>query len=248
MAAWWICVWHTHKMSTLRKLIRNFLFVCRMFKPHIVWLSFCYVYTLVCCTKGTWTWHQRKRTLWYWFNEREQGNTVESFLSWPLTPQPSLLYMNCPVHRLCSEDNLISSLNISESTGPNGISTRMLNMKVCCCIYHSLPQCTRLFNLSFISTGFLPDSWKTASIATSYPMQNQPRISRPLLITGQLERLVHAQAHVLVCSWQPCHTIDMDILVPLPSMCNQWPERWYFLPIRSFETNSKWSWMGVHYP
>lgn len=89
------------------------------------------------------------------------------------------------------------------------------NTKVCCCIYHSLPQCTRLFNLSFISTGFLPDSWKTASIATSYPMQNQPRISRPLLITGQLERLVHAQAHVLVCSWQSCHTIDMDILVPL---------------------------------
>ena len=81
----------------------------------------------------------------------------------PLAPQPSLLSPDgCPADLLCSEEevfDLISSLDTSKSTGPDGISARMLKS-----VATSItPSLTRLFNLS-ISTGILLDPWKRAHI------------------------------------------------------------------------------------
>ena len=68
----------------------------------------------------------------------------------PLTLQQSLLIPdNCPEHFLCSDDevfDLISSLDSSKSTGPDGISVRILK-PVAASITTSL---TRLFNLSLL--------------------------------------------------------------------------------------------------
>ena len=69
---------------------------------------------------------------------------------------------DCPAYLLCSEGevlDLIFSLDASKSSGPDGISARMLKEVS----FSVTPSLTKLFNLS-LSTGILPDSWKIARI------------------------------------------------------------------------------------
>ena len=103
-------------------------------------------------------------------DNREKESVLNTFFyncfnskSPPLQDLPSyLLVPECPPELLCNEAevyNLIISLDSSKSTGPDGISTKMLKGSVDAI----MPNLTRLFNLS-LTTGTVPDSWKFAHI------------------------------------------------------------------------------------
>ena len=139
----------------------------------------------------------------------------------PLTPQPSLLApCNCPQDLLCSEDeifHLISSLDPSKSTGPDGISARMLKATAVSVI----PSITKLFNLS-LASGTSPDSWKLARIVpipkASDP--SSPTNYRPVSILSIVSKLLERHIHQLIFQY----------------LCVNYPiseRQWGFLPGRS---------------
>ena len=143
----------------------------------------------------------------------------------PLTPQPSLLCpVDCPADLLCSEEevfDLISSLDTSKSTGPDGISARMLKS-----VATSItPSITRLFNLS-LSTGILPDPWKSARIVPilkSTQNQSSPTNYRPISILPLVSKLLEKHVHQLLF----CHLQEN---YPISS------RQWGFLPERSAQS------------
>jgi hypothetical protein len=72
------------------------------------------------------------------------------------------LLHGCPPELLCTEAevyDLIVGLDTSKSTGPDGISAKMLRGAVDAVV----PSLTRLFNLS-ITTGSFPELWKFSRI------------------------------------------------------------------------------------
>lgn len=98
---------------------------------------------------------------------------------------------SCPDDFLCSEDyvfHLIHSLNVDKSSGPDGISVRMLK-------YTALsitPSVTRLFNLS-IKTGLIPSIWKTAAIVPipkGIRDHSSPSNYRPISLLPILSKLL----------------------------------------------------------
>ena len=143
----------------------------------------------------------------------------------PLVPQPSLLSPDgCPAVLLCSEEevfDLISSLDTSKSTGPDGISARMLKS-----VATSItPSLTRLFNLS-LSTGILPDPWKRARIVPipkSTQNQSSPTNYRPISILPLVSKLLEKHVHKLLF----CHLHEN---YPISS------RQWGFLPGRSAQS------------
>ena len=69
---------------------------------------------------------------------------------------------NCPRELLCKVDNVLEmlcTLDVSKASGPDGISGVMLKSTAC----SIAPVLTKIFNLS-ISTGVVPDDWKTSHI------------------------------------------------------------------------------------
>ena len=75
---------------------------------------------------------------------------------------PSLDQDSCPQALLCTEDKvleLLLSLDITKSTGPDDISARMLKGTAT----SIAPSLTHLLNLSLIS-GTFPDAWKLARV------------------------------------------------------------------------------------
>ena len=143
----------------------------------------------------------------------------------PLAPQPSFLYPDdCPAYLLCSEGevfDLISSLDASKSSGPDGISARMLKE-----VSSSVtPPLTKLFNLS-LSTGILPDSWKIARIVPipkSTQNTTSPSNYRPISILPLVSKLLEKHVHKLL----------------FHHLCESYPisrRQWGFLPGRSAQS------------
>ena len=109
---------------------------------------------------------------------------------------------------LCTEEQvftLISSLNISKSTGADGISARMLKQTI-----HSItPSVTKLFNLS-LKSGIFPDDWKFAKIVPipkSGDLTN-PSNYRPISILPLLSKLLERHVYNLLSA----HFLDTSPL------------------------------------
>ena len=102
----------------------------------------------------------------------------------------------CPDALLCSEEyvyNLICSLNVDKSSGPDGISVRMLKYMALSIV----PSITRLFNLS-IKSGTVPSIWKTAAVVP-IPKGNHDHSSisnyRPISLLPILSKLFNRMPH-----------------------------------------------------
>ena len=143
----------------------------------------------------------------------------------PLTPQSSPLCPgSCPPDFLCSDEevfDLITHLDISKSTGPDGVSAIMLK-SVASSISSSL---TRLFNLS-LSSGVVPDSWKRAHIVPipkSSQNKSSPSNYRPISILPLVSKLLECHVHKLL----------------FHHLCENSPisgRQWGFLPGRSAQS------------
>ena len=141
----------------------------------------------------------------------------------PLTNQPPhLLSSECPLDLLCTEDevyDLIVQLDPSKSTGPDGISARMLRGVVDVIV----PSLTKLFNLS-LSSGIFPEAWKLARIVPVPKAGDLSRPSnyRPISILSVVSKLLERHVHHLLLQHlnaYPCYSIS------------SW--QWGFLPGRS---------------
>ena len=141
----------------------------------------------------------------------------------PLTNQsPHLVSSECPLDLLCTEDevyDLIVQLDPSKSTGPDGISARMLRGTVDVIV----PSLTKLFNLS-LSSGIFPEAWKLARIVPVPKAGDLSRPSnyRPISILSVVSKLLERHVHHLLLQHlnaYPCYSISS--------------RQWGFLPGRS---------------
>lgn len=117
----------------------------------------------------------------------------------PLTDAPSSLQSAAfPPELLCDEAevfDLILSLDPAKSTGPDGISAKMLRGSVDAIA----PSLTRLFNIS-LSTGVLPNTWKQARIVPVPKSGNtsDPSNYRPISILSVVSKLLERHVHQLL--------------------------------------------------
>ena len=139
-----------------------------------------------------------------------------------LADQPShLLPQNCPEELLCDDVevlDLISSLNVAKSTGPDGISAKMLKATAA----SIAPSLTRLFNLS-LATGSFPEAWKMARIVPipkTSTSSSSPSGYRPISILSIISKILEKHVHQLIFQHLCVHH-------PLSS------KQWGFLPGRS---------------
>lgn len=161
-------------------------------------------------------------------NARDKATLLNSFFytcfnnkSPPLLNQPpNLLSQECPPDILCTEDevyDLVVQLDPSKSTGPDGISVRMLRGTADAIV----PSLTRLFNLS-LTSGTFPESWKLARIVPvpKATDMTSPSNYRPISILSIVSKLLERHVHQLL----------------FQHLCNYSPishRQWGFLPGRS---------------
>jgi hypothetical protein len=148
-------------------------------------------------------------------DNREKASLLNNFFfdcfnakSPPLMVSPTILpFSACPPEFLCTEAevyDLIVELDTSKSTGPDGISAKMLRGTVDAVV----PSLTRLFNLS-ITTGSFPESWKLARIVpvpksvTMTAASNYRPISILSIVSKLLERHVHQILFDYLCINHP---------------------------------------------
>ena len=124
----------------------------------------------------------------------------------------------CPESLLCDQDTvleLLTLLDVSKSSGPDGISAKMLkNTAGSIC-----PSITHLFNQSMAS-GQIPDQWKQSHIV---PIPKSTKIQspdnyRPISLLSVLGKLLEKHVHSLIIS----HLTERDILSD---------SQWGFLPV-----------------
>ena len=100
---------------------------------------------------------------------------------------------------LCNEDSiceLLLSLDVSKSNGPDGISARMLK----CTAVSIAPAVTQLFNLS-IRLGRVPNSWKLSSIVPIPKSSSKPHSLdnyRPISLLSVLSKVLEKHIHALI--------------------------------------------------
>ena len=118
-----------------------------------------------------------------------------------------ILIQQCPPSYLCTEDevfNLLASLDSSKSTGPDGVSAKMLK-ETATSITYSL---TKLFTQS-ISKGVFPSDWKIARTvpipksADKSLLKNYRPISVLPLVSKLLEKHIHTLIHDHLISFHP---------------------------------------------
>ena len=102
---------------------------------------------------------------------------------------------NVPDEILCDEDavcDLLASLDVSKSSGPDGISARMLKHTAA----SIAPSVTKLFNIS-IKSGRVPRAWKLSTVvpiaksARSHSSDNYRPISLLCVLSKVLEKHIH---------------------------------------------------------
>ena len=108
---------------------------------------------------------------------------------------PYLLPHDCPQDLLCTEDevyDLITDLDSSKSTGPDGISTKMLRGTVDAIV----PSLTKLFNLS-LTSGSIPEAWKLVRIVPvpKSTDMSSPSNYRPISILSVVSKLLECHIH-----------------------------------------------------
>ena len=142
-------------------------------------------------------------------------------MSTGLAPQPPILDPSLfPEEYLCTEVevyDLIADLDDSKSSGPDGISVKMLKATVT----SITPSLTTLFNLS-LRKGIFPTDWKLARIV-QVPKSTElssPTNYRPISILSILSKLIEHHVHRVL----------------FEHLCNYHPisaRQWGFLPGRS---------------
>ena len=123
---------------------------------------------------------------------------------------PNLQPSDYPSKLLCYEAevfDLILSLDPTKSTGPDGISIKMLKGTIDAIV----PSLTRLFNLS-LSTGTFPNSWKLAHIVPVPKSGDSadPTNYRPISILSVVSKLLECHVHqaTLLISQHPPPSIS----------------------------------------
>ena len=119
----------------------------------------------------------------------------------PLNLQPS----NYPVELLCDEAevyDLILGLDPTKSTGPDGISVKMLPGTIDAIV----PSLTRIFSLS-LSTGTYPNSSKLARIVPVSKSRDSadPTNYRPISILSVVSKLLERHVHQLIFRYLSIH-------------------------------------------
>ena len=105
---------------------------------------------------------------------------------------------HCPDDFLCCEEEvatLIRSLDVSKASGPDGISSRMLQGT----LESIVPSLTKLFNIS-IRTGKFPQCWKESSIVP-IPKggdNSKPGNYRPISLLSIMSKLLERHFHWLL--------------------------------------------------
>ena len=106
---------------------------------------------------------------------------------------------SCPEELLCEESticDMLESLDISKSNGPDGVSLRMLKNTAA----SIAPSVTKLFNQS-IKSGRIPSKWKSSYVVPipkgndTHTLSNYRPISLLSVVSKLLER--HIQALIL---------------------------------------------------
>lgn len=104
----------------------------------------------------------------------------------------------CPPELLCEKDEvleLLLSIDVSKSSGPDGISGRMLKATV-----HSIvSSVTTLFNKS-IASGTVPSGWKTSAVVPIPKGSDNTNVPnyRPISLLSILSKLLELHMHGLI--------------------------------------------------
>ena len=104
----------------------------------------------------------------------------------------------CPPELLCEKDEvleLLLSIDVSKSSGPDGISGRMLKATA-----HSIVlSVTTLFNKS-IASGTVPSGWKTSAVVPIPKGSDNTNVSnyRPISLLSILSKLLELHMHGLI--------------------------------------------------
>ena len=87
---------------------------------------------------------------------------------------------------------ILSGLNISKASGPDGISNRVLRE----CSSSLAEPLSRLFNLSF-SLGVFPSSWKIANVVPTHKKDDRQQIKnyRPVSLLSNISKVMGRIVH-----------------------------------------------------
>ena len=113
-------------------------------------------------------------------------------------PTPDIDSSTCPEELLCTDSEvceMLAALDVTKSSGPDGISPRMLKSTAPCIA----PSLTRLFNLS-ISAGIIPSSWKK-SVVVPIPKCQQlssPCNYRPVSLLPIVSKILERHIYMLI--------------------------------------------------
>ena len=118
---------------------------------------------------------------------------------------PNFQPSDYPAELLCDEAevyDLILSLDPTKSTGPDGISVKMLKGTIDAIV----PSLTRIFNLS-LSTGTFPNSWKLARIVPVPKSGDSadPTNYRPISILSVVSKLLERHVHQSIFRYLSIH-------------------------------------------
>ena len=107
---------------------------------------------------------------------------------------------NPPDELLCNEDTvceLLTGLDVSKSSGPDGISAKMLKYTA----VSITPSITQLFNLS-IRSGRVPRDWKLSSVVPipKSGRSHSPDNYRPISLLSVLSKVLEKHIHALIYS------------------------------------------------
>ena len=132
----------------------------------------------------------------------EHFSKCSTYSTSPLVPsdfQPELCPSDCPTDLLCTVGevwHLLHKLDVAKSSGPDGISARMLKSTA-----HSIaPSLTQLFNLS-LQSGTVPRDCNTSSIVPIPKDRDRatPTNYRPMSLLSTvskiMERHIHSKIH-----------------------------------------------------
>ena len=106
---------------------------------------------------------------------------------------------NFPVHLQCDSDciaEMLFSLDLSKSSGPDGISPRMLRSTA----YSIAPSLAKLFNSS-LAEGVFPQDWKLARVVPvpkNADLKNSVSGNRPISTLSTISKLLEQHVKNLI--------------------------------------------------
>lgn len=177
---------------------------------------------------------------------KEKAEMLNSFFSTcfnpafpPLSPRNDLIASTGEVSNiedlLCTDEEvygLLSSLDVSKASGPDGISARMLRMTA----EFIAPSVCKLFNLS-LQTGRVPHRWKQSTIVPVPKVSPActPGSFRPVSLLSVLSKVLECHVHSIV-------TEHLQTSYPLAE------SQWGFLPGKSTVTgllSTTYNWLST---